>query len=235
MLPSFLISHMGGWGYGRQVYGLTYRIRIYFMQCLMVLCYMSWYILCATIAFLIAFWVVGCNMLLIVVIYASVPQKELVMLDWFLQNIEGALSEILTGGICFFLGVRSSKWINAPRKNMTIKGSANRMAEKYYENNSTNIEVVIKNIKKESFIDYSSGVDLCLGASGTCYTAPADGALFVGGITGKVSINNKVSEPIFPEGKQILVKKKDSVIITYNKILQNTVFKFFYRKETSDD
>ena len=171
-------------------------------------------------------------MLLIVVIYASVPQKELVMLDLILQNIEGALSEILTGGICFFLGVRSSKWINAPRKNMTIKGSANRMAEKYYENNSTNIELVIK---KESSIDYSSGIDLTLGTSGTCYTAPADGAFFIVGITGKVCINNKISEPIFPEGKQILVKKKDSVIITYNKILQNTVFKFFYRKETSYD
>lgn len=46
MLPPLLASHMGGWGYGRQVYGLVWWIWYGLYACVKML----YYVVCATIA-----------------------------------------------------------------------------------------------------------------------------------------------------------------------------------------
>lgn len=158
-------------------------------------------------------------------------------MNWIVQNKEWLFSGIITNIIFFFLGIKFCQRtyvINSKSlKKIKVHGKENRICDNYHEDNSVHNHIT-NVIKDGTIIDYDNYISLTLGASGVTYKSPANGAFCVKGLTGKFCLNGKIEEAVLPEGKQINVKKGNSVTLVYNNKTQNAELKFYYAKESAE-
>ena len=163
------------------------------------------------------------------------------MIDWILENIEWLFSGIGCVVLSFFFGRKSiQNDISVNNKSQKIikgNGINNRTAETYHEDNSTHIEnknIIIKNNHR---IDYDNYVDLTLCASGCEYISPTVGVFSIKGLDGSVSINDKITEKMSPEGKIVNVDKNDKVKIVYGNLntTKKVELRFYHYKDVFND
>lgn len=158
-------------------------------------------------------------------------------INWIFKNKEWLFSGIGVTIISFLFGKKSAKGIIESHSQKIIKsnGLSNKTAEHYHEDYSVHITQHNKIFKRKS-IDFSTGMVLHIGASGTTYTMPDDGALSITGFEGKVIINGVININLFPKGSLLDVEKNEKVQIFYDghSSIQQEI-KFFIKKDVDDD
>lgn len=163
------------------------------------------------------------------------------MVNWILDNKEWLFSGIGAMAISFFLGRKSVQWnitMDAvSKKIIKSNGINNRAAENYHEDHSVNYNIQeIKTLVKRKITDYTTGITLAIGASGSIYTAPCAGIFCSIGLDGTAIINDLVKIALIPNGTQIDVEKEDTVKIIYTQQnLTKRELLFFAKKDLVDD